>query len=58
MSLTITRRSGESIFLHLHPDADDEALLQQLATIGIDIRMGKSQAHKQKFTLTHPNLSP
>jgi sRNA-binding carbon storage regulator CsrA len=55
MSLVISRRNGESFYLHLQPDADTEQLLKQLATTGIEIRLGEINGSQARIHIDAPD---
>ncbi|WP_374725351.1 carbon storage regulator [Pseudomonas peli] len=55
MPLVLTRRSGESLFLHMHPDADQAQLLKKLATTGIEIRLGEITGSQARIHISAPD---
>lgn len=55
MSLVLSHHYGESLFLHLAPGADVEKLLKQLATTGIEIRLGEITGSRAKIHIDAPD---
>ncbi|QNG99171.1 carbon storage regulator [Pseudomonas sediminis] len=55
MSLVITRRAGEKIYIFLEPNADLDSIVKTLVTTGIEIKVTSIKGSQVKVGIEAPS---